>query len=557
MLTILLLALLVLFFAGAPLFAVMLGAGALGAIGLPRAFDQEFGGLMASMFKLGTDDQATVFATIPLFIYAGYIMASARTADRLVRAANAMLGWMPGGLAIVTILSSAIFTTFTGGSGVTIVALGGLLMPALLKGGYSERFSLGLVTGTGSVGLLFPPALPLFVLGTVYGLNTTLAQKWDWDSQRFAYFAGLGPGLVLIACLSVVAIAVSIIKKVPRQRFVLRELLRSVPPVLPELGMVAGVLIILKFTVDLALAASFAVVYLALLEILVFKDIQWRSLWTISKEAMALSGTIFLVIFTSAVFTNYLVTADVPLKLVAWTKEHIDSQVSFLLMLNVLLLLVGMMMDVFSAILVVLPLLAPTADAYGVNPYHLGVIFLLNLEIGYLTPPVGLNLFIASFKFRKPVVEVTKASLPFIGAMLVALMIVTYVPSVTWVPPPKRLGTASAMVQVMREGLMEARAAKEVALVKEDGSPMLGPDGKQVIKKIADCAAIESENDRDTCRAVFLDVTDCRTKPLPKDKTTAQCELEAIGAWTCSNMEDACIEEPEEEEEAEDEEATE
>jgi tripartite ATP-independent transporter DctM subunit len=552
--TVLVIGLLVLFFAGAPLFAIMIGAAAIGSISLPREFGDEFLGQLSMMLKLGTDEQATVFATIPLFIYAGYIMAAAKTADRLVRFANALLGWAPGGLAIVTIFSAAIFTTFTGGSGVTIVALGGLLMPALLKNRYGEKFGLGLVAGTGSVGLLFPPALPLFVLGTIYGLNTVLAQKWDWDGQRFAYFAGLVPGLVLIGCLSVVVVIFAIIKKLPRQKFDLKELAKSFLVVAPELGMVAGVLAILKFTIDLALAASFAVVYLGILEIWVFKDIKLRDLWRISRESMALAGTIFLVIFTSAVFTNFLVTAEVPDKLVEWTKASIHSKITFLLMLNLLLLVVGMMMDVFSAILVVLPLIAPTADAYGVNPYHLGIIFLLNLEIGYLTPPVGLNLFIASFKFRVPVIVVVRAVMPFMGAMLVALALVTYIPALTWVPEGKRTGTAGGLIQLAREAIAESRAVKELPLVGLDGKPVLDPQGAPVIKRMAECDALTDDLARGTCQRVFLDVTDCRTKPLDaKFKTIEECEAFSIGDWVCDEMDVGCPEE-EEEEDAEDEE---
>lgn len=534
--TLLVLALILLFFAGAPLFAVMVGAAALGALSLPRAFSAEFGGSMQTFFSLGTNEQAQIFSTIPLFIYAGYLMAAAKTADRLVRFANAVLGWMPGGLAIVTIFAAAIFTTFTGASGVTIVALGGLLMPALTKHKYPQRFSLGLVAGTGSCGLLFPPALPLFVFGAIYGLNKDLATKWEWDTQRFL-FAGVVPGLVLLVILSSLAVVTALRARLPRQHFDLAELGKAALPALPEAVLPFLVIGLLVKGFSIAQVAALTVLYLAILEVLVFRDLGPRALWRISTEAMALSGTIFLVVFTSAVFTNFLVTAKIPALLVEWTSSHVDSPLLFLLMLNLLLLVVGMMMDVFSAIVIVVPLVAAVADRYGVNPYHLGVIFLLNLEIGYLTPPVGLNLFITSFKFRMPVVTVVRAALPFVAAMLVALILVTYIPALTVVPEGARRGTAGALVQLVTEEASRARAVRELPLVRGDGSPVLDAQGRPVIKRIAECATLPQEHERESCTTLFVEVTGCRTAP-PADRSAAECEREVIADWISSNLDE-------------------
>jgi tripartite ATP-independent transporter DctM subunit len=513
--------LLLLFFSGAPLYTILLGATAIGALTLPREFSAEFGGPLLSTYGGNVREEAIVFATIPLFIYTGYVMAAAKTADRLVRFANALLGWMPGGLAIVTILACSIFTIFTGASGVTIVALGALVMPALVKQRYPERFSLGLVTGTGSVGLLFPPAIPLFVYGTVYGLQASALKDVDFateavknfDSERFL-FAGVVPGLVLVGCLSLVAIVCAIIWKVPRQKFDARELVRSFVIVLPELLLPAIVLVpLIKGWGNIAQLAAVVIVYMVLLELFLYRDIKLRTLWGISQESLALIGTLFLVIYTSSAFTNLLLTAEIPQDLVAWAREHVGSKYVFLFVLNLLLLVVGMMMDIFSAVIIVVPLIAPIAMYYGIDPYHLGVIFLLNLEIGYLTPPVGLNLFISSFKFQKPVVEVTRATLPFIGTMLVALVLVTYIPQLTWVPPPKRNSPLSALDSIVRDGWQQASSIAEVTL----------PDGT-LLKKEA-CAALEAEDDREVCAGLFIDVTMCRQQG---GDGVAECEAEAL-----------------------------
>jgi C4-dicarboxylate transporter, DctM subunit len=524
MTTLLILLLVILFFSGAPLYAVLLGATVIGAIILPRDLAAEFGGTLLTTYGNNVREEAIVFSTIPLFIYTGYIMASAKTADRLVRFANALLGWLPGGLAIVTILACAIFTIFTGASGVTIVALGALLMPALIKQQYPQRFGLGLITGTGAVGLLFPPALPLFVYGTVYGLQASAMRNEpgvmeavkEFDSDRFL-FAGILPGAVLIACLALVAVGAALYWKVPRQRFTGRELGRSFVVALPELILPLLVLVpLVRGWANIAQLAALTVVYMAFLEIVVYRDIKLKALWSISQESLALIGTIFLVVYTSSAFTNLLVTAGVPQDVVGWARDNVDSKILFLLALNVLLLLVGMMMDIFSAIIIVVPLIAPVAMFYGIDPYHLGVIFLLNLEIGYLTPPVGLNLFIASFKFQRPVLEVTRSTLPFLAAMLAALVLVTYVPALTWVPPPKRNLPLRALQNIVQDGVLQAGAIAEISL-----------PGGQVLRK-AECDEIVAVDDQEVCRTLFLDVTDCRRAGGDAGRA---CEDKVIGEY--------------------------
>src|ERR1044071_5574978 len=521
MMTLLIILLALAFISGSPLFTIMLGAAALGAISLDRPFDSEFDGMVEHILNVGLGDQVQVMSTIPLFIYAGYLLAESGTADRLVRFANALLGWIPGGLAIVTIGTCALFTVFTGASGVTIIALGGVLMPALVRVGYPERFSIGLIAGTGSVGLLFPPALPLFIYGTVYGL--TNLDPEIWDTRRFL-FAGIVPGIVLVSMLSAVAVTVAVAKKLPRQKFNLRELGTSLALAFPELCIPFGVIIGLAIGFDLPQVAALTVVYTLVLEIGVSrllgrlgvawgKPLEPRILWTTSREAMAMVGAIFIIIFASTALTNFMVTAEVPRKLVAWTQSHVESRIVFLLAINVILLIVGTVMDIFSAIVVVLPLIGPIAKAYGIDPYHLGVIFLLNLEVGYLHPPVGLNLFITSVKFRRPITEVMWATIPFLITMIVALLTITYVPALTVVPEAERTGTLGNLVTLIHSAAEEGRAVKDITLVDAAGTVLKDAKGQPIVRHIAECAGIADDAKRDVCQSLFFDVSACKATP--------------------------------------------
>jgi C4-dicarboxylate transporter, DctM subunit len=528
MITLLLIFLLIAFISGAPLFSIMLGGAALGALSSDRGFTQDFDGFVATMFGTGTGDQATVLSTIPLFIYSGYLLAESRTADRLVRFANAVLGWVPGGLAIVTISTCALFTVFTGASGVTIIALGGLLLPAMVKQGYPERFSLGLIAGTGSVGLLFPPALPLFIYGTVYGL--TKLDPENWDTRRFM-LAGIVPGLTLIAMLSAVAVVVAVMRKLPRQKFEFGELGKSFLAALPELIIPFAVIFLIANGFGLYEVAALTVTYVVLLEVVITKQLRVRMLWNLSRESLALIGAIFMIILASTAFTNFIVTKKVPEQLIHWTQAHVHSKIVFLLAINVLLLVVGTMMDIFSAIVVVLPLIAPIAKAYGVDPYHLGIIFLLNLEVGYLHPPVGINLFITSVKFQKPIVEVMWATVPFLITMIVALMVITYVPALTVVPPPEKRGSVDNLIVLVREAIDTVRSVQDVTLVDATGKQLPGADGQPVVKHLADCEKL-AEADIDKCKNLFFEVSACRGGAEAARET---CSHQAIASWIVSS----------------------
>jgi len=536
------------FVSGAPLFTIMLGATALGAwSGIVHLTNggaiEEFNGNIAMIQHVGLGDEVETMSTIPLFIYAGYLLAESGTADRLVRFANALLGWVPGGLAMVTIGTCALFTVFSGASGVTIIALGGVLMPALVRQGYPERFSMGLIAGTGSVGLLFPPALPLFIYGTVYGLSSSKAMQAIWDTRRFL-FAGIVPGIVLVAMLSLVAVFVAIRKKLPTQKFDLRELGQSFLLALPELGIPFGVIIgLVVFGFGLPEIAALTVVYVVVLEVGLArvipkwgKPLEMRVLWTTSREAIAMVGAIFIIIFASTALTDFCVQAEVPRKIVAWTQAHVHSKIVFLLAINVILLVVGTVMDIFSAIVVVLPLLAPIAEQYGVNPYHLGVIFLLNLEVGYLHPPVGLNLFITSVKFQRPITEVMWATIPFLITMIVALLTITYVPALTDISTsmspydPQRTGRIDDLKSMVHVAAEELTVVKEVTLVDAAGNVLKDSKGQPLVKKLADCDAITDEITKGGCQKLFFDIKACKG-----DQT---CAHKASAAWAVANLND-------------------
>ena len=534
------------FVSGAPLFTIMLGATVLGAASgvIKLDFWNEFDGNVAMIEHVGLGDQVETMSTIPLFIYAGYLLAEAGTADRLVRFANALLGWIPGGLAIVTIGTCALFTVFTGASGVTIIALGGVLMPALVRNGYPERFSMGLIAGTGSVGLLFPPALPLFIYGTVYGLSASKHMQELWDTRRFL-FAGIVPGLVLIGMLSAVAVTVAIKKKLPRQKFNFGELSTSFLLALPELFVPFGVilgLVVVGF--GLPEIAALTVTYTVVLEVFVSRIIPgWgkpldpKVLWSTSREAIAMVGAIFIIIFASTALTDFMVNAEVPAKIVHWTQDHVHSKIVFLLAINLILLVVGTVMDIFSAIVVVLPLLSPIAEKYGIDPYHLGVIFLLNLEVGYLHPPVGLNLFITSVKFQRPITEVMWATIPFLITMLLALLTITYIPQITEVSAnlspydPARSARIADMTSMIHTATEELTAVKEITLVDAAGTVLTNGDGKSVVKKLDDCNKLTDEIQKGGCQKPFFDIKACKGKPDEK-----ACSNKAIADWVVSNV---------------------
>ncbi len=409
-----LLGLFILAFSGVPLFAVM----ALGAlIGFYFIAQVDIAVIIQEAYKLSS---APALIAIPLFTLAGYILAESKAPERLLRLTKAYIGWLPGGVPLVVLVTTSFFTALTGASGITIVALGGLLMPILVKAGYSEKFSLGIVTATGAIGLLLPPSLPIILYGVIAQVPV-----------NELFIAGIIPCIVMIFILFIYAFVVSISgrSKFQKEKFSLREILSSTKAAIFEVplplfiiwGIYTG-----KFTA--AETATIAVVWVIIAEIFIYKDIKVRDFPKVAKESMLLVGAIFSILGMAMGFTNFLIDQEVPQKLFEISRKFIESKLTFFIVLNTFLLVVGMLMDIFSAIVVVVPLIVPIAVNYGIDPVHLGIVFLANLEIGYLTPPVGLNLFISSFRFGKPITYIYKLIVPYILLLIVALLIITYVP---------------------------------------------------------------------------------------------------------------------------------
>lgn len=404
---------------GTPLFVVLAGMALMNF----WSSDTAIVVLTEEHYKLATNPH---LITIPLFTFAGFVMAHSKAADRLVRVARAWLGWLPGGLAIVVIATCAFFTTFTGASGVTIIALGGLLLPMMVSERYPEEFGLGLITSSGSIGLLFPPSLPIIL----YGIVATV-------SIDKLFVAGILPGLLMMSVLSAFAFWIASRHEVTKTEFELREALTSVKEAIWELLVPVVVLVfIYGGFVTIAEASAIAAVYVLFVEVFITKDIRLlpdpddpdaqNSVPVVVRESMIMVGAILIILGVALGLTNYLIQEQVPMQILALIQEYVHDRVTFLLLLTVFLLIVGCLMDIFSAIVVVVPLITPIAAEYGIDPVHLGVIFLANLEIGYITPPVGLNLFISSLAFDKPVVALYRMALPFFFLLLGALMVITF-----------------------------------------------------------------------------------------------------------------------------------
>ena len=355
---------------------------------------------------------------IPLFTFTGFILSESKAGERLVGLFKAFFSWFPGGLAIMAILVCTFFTTFTGASGVTILAVGGLLSYVLINGQYKKNFSSGLLTASGSIGLLFPPSLPVIIYGVT-------AQT----SIKDMFIGGVVPGIIMVLAMVLFGIIYASKKKIQRERFVFKEANAAIKnsfweillPVIIVWGYFGGITTLVE-------SGAVAVLYALVIEVFIHKDIKFRDLPQVLLKCMPIIGGVLAILALAKGLSYYIVDAEIPMQLTAWVQNTIHSKYVFLLLLNIALLITGCFMDIFSAIMVVVPLIIPLGNLFGIHPVHLGIIFLANMELGYLTPPVGLNLYLASYTFNEPIGKIYKDVFPFLLIQLVAVLLITYVP---------------------------------------------------------------------------------------------------------------------------------
>ena len=401
---------------GAPLFAIIATSALVG-------FHSNETEPMTMALELISISQQPILTAIPLFTFAGYMLSECDAPKRLVRLTGALFGWMPGGLALVCIGACAFFTAFTGASGVTIIALGAILYPALKQDGYDDRFNLGLVTSSGSLGLLFAPSLPLILYGVVAEIPID-------DLFR----AGILPGIAMLIMLGGYSIWKNRGKRRPISDFSWREVWAATRDAIWELplpfvvlgGIYSGLLAVSE-------AAAITAAYVFIAEVLINREIKFSDLPRIIRESMMLVGGILMILGVSLASTYYMIDAEIPQKLLAFVGELVSSPTTFLILLLVFLLILGAILDIFSAIVLVVPLMLPIAMQFGVDPVHLGIIFLAAMQLGYLTPPVGLNLFIASYRFEKPIMHVYSATFPFLMILLLSVILITFLPKLSLV----------------------------------------------------------------------------------------------------------------------------
>jgi len=400
--------------AGAPIFAVLGGA----ALVAYWASDIPIAAMAVSHYSLVVNPS---LPAIPLFTLAGYILAEGGASRRLVRVFDALVGSLRGGPALVTALACAFFTTFTGGSGVTILALGGLLLPILRQARYSERNALGLLTGAGALGILFPPCLPLILYAVAANVDV-----------RELFIAGVIPGILLLV-LTVWLGRVQQPRGAVAVAFDVREARSAMWAAKWELLLPVIVLAVLfgGFATPVE-AAAVTALYALFTETIVHRDYKSPSqLLKVFTDSGLLVGGVLLILGVALGLTGFLVDAEVPQKAVEWVTASVHSPLVFLLFLNLFLIIVGALMDIYSAIIVVVPVILPLGVAFGVDPIHLGIIFLANLELGYLVPPVGENLFIAAYRFDKPIGQLARAVLPMVGVLLAGVLAITYIPALS------------------------------------------------------------------------------------------------------------------------------
>ncbi len=400
----------------APLFVLIVTGAGVGLLSI----DEDVSLIFFEIFRL---TESSVLMTLPLFAFSGYLLSEAKTAERLVRLSEAALGWLPGGLVLIGLLTCAFFTMLTGGSGVTIVALGALLYPAFTSSGYQERFSLGLITSSGSLGLLLPPAIPLILFGII-------AQQMEVQIEIPDLFvAGLLPALLMIVVLYAYGVYANRKQNIQLKPFVPQLFFRCAweskwelfIPVLVLGGIYSGSLVISD-------AAAVTALYVLFFTVVVKREVSLQNLSQVAIESMKMVGSILLILAVALAFSSFLISADIPSKLFQFIDQHIDSKWQFLILVNLLLLALGAILDIFAALVIMVPLILPVAIRFGIDPVHFGIIFVANMQIGYFTPPVGMNLFIASYRFKKPLSELYTSTFPFLVLLFFVVLLVTYIP---------------------------------------------------------------------------------------------------------------------------------
>jgi tripartite ATP-independent transporter DctM subunit len=404
---------------GAPLFAVIATSAMVG-------FHSDDTDLMNMALEIQSIADLPFLAAIPLFTFAGYVLSESEAPKRLVRLTSAMIGWLPGGLALVALAACAFFTAFTGASGVTIIALGAILYPALKHDGYGDKFNLGLVTSSGSLGLLFAPSLPLILYGVIAEV-----------SIDDLFLAGIMPGMVMLAMLSAWSLWVNRHNRRSLASFswsearsALRESIWEIPlPFVVLGGIYSGYLAVSE-------AAAVTALYVLIVEVAIHREITIREMPHIIRASMVLVGGILIILGVSLASTNYMISAGIPQMLLEFVASLVSSPVNFLILLLVFLLILGAILDIFSAIVLVVPLILPIAAQYGVHEVHLGIVFLAAMQLGYMTPPVGLNLFIASYRFEKPIMHVYSATFPFLIILMLSVILIAFWPGLSlWLVP--------------------------------------------------------------------------------------------------------------------------
>ncbi|MDR3336976.1 MAG: TRAP transporter large permease subunit [Treponema sp.] len=401
--------------AGTPLFVVIGGL----ALILLEASGGEIEVVVNQIYTALT--QSSIIA-IPLFTLTGFLLSESKAGERLVVAFRNLFAWVPGGMIIATVIICAFFTSFTGASGVTILALGGILFSILSEHSkYSEKFSIGLLTSVGSIGLLFPPSLPIILVGATTQTDI-----------RHLFAGGIFPGLILIGAMIAFGVIASIKTKIPVEHFSLKRSLSAIKhcafeillPFLLIIGYFSGIFSLVEI-------GAIAVIYIFIVEVFFHREIKIRELPRVLLKALPIIGGVLSILAMAQGLSYYIVDTQAPQNFARWMQDTISSKFAFLLFLNLSLLAVGCLMDIFSAILVVLPLIVPLGQAYGIDPVHLGIIFITNLELGFLTPPVGLNLFLATYRFKRPFTEICRYVLPFLFVQLAMVLLVTYVPELS------------------------------------------------------------------------------------------------------------------------------